>query len=191
MIDFLLTTWTENAPLTDGRLIFSILIGLAFGSFLNVCIDRLPLQHLSQTQKKQLLSDPLLSDTLKRYIASDHLTLATPTRSLCFACGYQLAWYENIPVFSYLCLKGQCRQCQRKYGQRSFWVELLNGIVYGLLYSSFGFSTLSILLAFNVSFGLVYGGILQEHGRVPKILNTLAVLITILDLGLIVMKLHS
>ena len=170
-------------------LAMSFVLGGMIGSFLNVCIDRLPLQWLSQTQKQQLLSDPSLSDILKQYLASDHLTLATPARSICFACGYQLTWYENIPVLSHLWLKGQCRQCQSKYGQRSLWVELLNGIVYGLLYSAFGFSGLGLLLALTISFGFVYGGIWKEEGKIPKRITHLAVLISLFDIGMILMKL--
>ncbi len=171
------------------ELIFSGLIGLAIGSFLNVCIDRLPLQGLSQTQKQQLLSDPTLSEILRQYVASDHLSLATPARSLCFACGYQLAWYDNIPLISYLSLKGQCRKCQWKYGQRSVWIELLNGSAYGLLYSVFGFSGLSLLLAVNISVGCVYGGILKEQGKIPQMITHLASLIILCDVGMLWIKL--
>ncbi|MBF0276832.1 MAG: prepilin peptidase [SAR324 cluster bacterium] len=171
------------------ELTLSVLTGLAIGSFLNVCIDRLPLQCLSRTQKQQLLSDPTLSDILKQYLASNQLTLSNPARSICFACGYQIPWYENIPVLSYLRLKGQCRSCLTKYSQRSFWVESLNGIVYGLLYSIFGFSKISILLAFNFSFGIVVWEIVRGHLSTPKKITHFAFLIAFVDIGMILMQL--
>ena len=61
-----------------------VLCGLCIGSFLNVCIHRLPL--------KQSVVHP---------------------RSRCPDCGYSLQWYDNIPVVSYALLRGRCRSCAR------------------------------------------------------------------------------
>ncbi len=170
-------------------LFYSVLIGLVIGSFLNVCIDRLPLQYLSQEEKQQLLSTSTLSDILKQYLASNRLNLLYPVRSICFTCGHQLSWYENIPVFSYLWLHGRCRSCQSSYGQRAIWIELLNGTIYGLLYHFFGFSSFSFILALSSSYALVYGGIIKEQGRVPKIIQHVGVLIICLDTGIIALEL--
>nr|NIT63750.1 prepilin peptidase [Gammaproteobacteria bacterium]NIV20692.1 prepilin peptidase [Gammaproteobacteria bacterium]NIY32330.1 prepilin peptidase [Gammaproteobacteria bacterium] len=64
-------------------LAYIVILGLALGSFLNVCIVRLPAD-------KSILRP----------------------RSACPRCGYELSWYENIPVFSYLVLRGRCRSCR-------------------------------------------------------------------------------
>ena len=78
--------------------IFICLFSLCFGSFLNVVIYRLP--------NKMNLSKP-----------SSH----------CPNCGYKLRWYDNIPILSYILLKGKCRYCGSKIGLFSliFWVDFL------------------------------------------------------------------
>jgi leader peptidase (prepilin peptidase)/N-methyltransferase len=76
----------------------AIAFGLALGSFLNVVIFRLPRVGLA---------------------------LDKPRRSFCPNCGDQLAWFDNIPVFSWLFLKGHCRFCRRPISWRYPLVELL------------------------------------------------------------------
>ena len=80
-------------------------LGLAIGSFLNVCIDRLP-------RGGSILSPP----------------------SHCEACQHKLAAKDLIPIFSYLGLKGRCRYCQIPIPRRLLWVELGTGAVFAFLY---------------------------------------------------------
>lgn len=77
------------------------LAGLLIGSFLNVCIYRLPLD----------------------------LSVVTP-RSFCPACDQPIAWYDNVPVFSYLALRGRCRKCGERIRLRYPIVELLTGAAF-------------------------------------------------------------
>lgn len=81
-----------------------ILFGLVLGSFLNVCIHRLP--------KNKTLGG----------------------RSACPKCQKQIAWYDNVPVFSYLILGGKCRHCKTAISFRYPFVELLTGFVSMLVY---------------------------------------------------------
>lgn len=76
-------------------------VGLAVGSFLNVVIARLP----------------------------ENLSVVRP-RSRCPKCGHQLTWYENIPVFSWIALRGRCRSCKTPISPRYLFVELLTGLLY-------------------------------------------------------------
>jgi leader peptidase (prepilin peptidase) / N-methyltransferase len=85
------------------------LLGLAFGSFLNVCIYRLPLG----------------------------LSVVKP-RSLCPWCQRPIAFFDNIPVLSWLILGGRCRQCKRAISVRYLFVELLTGGVFLACYWHFG-----------------------------------------------------
>ncbi|NCU32726.1 MAG: prepilin peptidase, partial [Candidatus Moranbacteria bacterium] len=63
-------------------------------------------------------------------------------RSKCEKCNHQLTWYENIPVFSYLFLRGKCSQCGKKISSFYFWWELLGGFFFlWLIY----FSSLHLL----------------------------------------------
>src|SRR3989338_514844 len=56
-------------------------------------------------------------------------------RSMCVHCGLELSWYENIPLFSFLWLRGKCRTCQVKIPKDYFWVELFSGLMFvGLAY---------------------------------------------------------
>ena len=89
------------------------IIGLVFGSFLNVLIYRLPLE----------------------------ISLINPKRSICTSCNYQIKWYENIPLISYIFLKGKCSNCGIKISIIYPIVELLTAIVTLLIYLKLGFST--------------------------------------------------
>ena len=89
-------------------LVFALL-GLSVGSFLNVCIDRLP-------RNESILNPP----------------------SHCQACGHRLEAKDLIPIFSYLWLKGHCRYCRAHIPRRLFWVELASGVILASLYWHYG-----------------------------------------------------
>jgi len=93
-------------------------VGLCVGSFLNVVIHRLPkmLDRGWREQCAELSGTP--APELPRY------NLITP-RSHCPACDHRIAWYENVPVASYLFLRGRCSACQAPISQRYPVVELL------------------------------------------------------------------
>jgi len=86
-----------------------ILLGLAVGSFLNVCIDRLP-------SGRSIVSPP----------------------SQCDLCQRRLSALDLIPVFSYLRLHGRCRYCQAPLPKRMVMVELATAVMLGVLYLVFG-----------------------------------------------------
>ncbi len=87
----------------------SFVLGAIVGSFLNVCIYRVP---------------------AKRSIVHP--------RSHCYQCGSMIAWYDNVPIFSYLLLGGMCRRCGAWFSSRYMWVELLTGLLFLGLYLRFG-----------------------------------------------------
>ena len=60
--------------------------------------------------------------------------------SHCMKCGHELKWYELIPIFSYLFLKGRCRNCKDKISLIYPFIELFTGIIFAVSYYSFGFS---------------------------------------------------
>jgi leader peptidase (prepilin peptidase)/N-methyltransferase len=102
------------------------LFGLAIGSFLNVVIHRLPLM-LERGWKAE--SAELLG------VAHDPgppLTLARP-RSRCPSCGHMIRWHENIPVLSWLRLRGRCSACRAPIPARYPLVELATAVVFGLI----------------------------------------------------------
>lgn len=106
---------------------FVFLVGAAVGSFLNVCIYRMPLTGRS---------------------------VAKPTFSFCFTCGSTLAWYDNLPLLSYLWLSGRCRRCGTVYSSRYFWIELFTALMFLLLFLHFG-PSLAFLSTVILGSGLI------------------------------------
>lgn len=93
----------------------SFLAGLLFGSFLNVCIYRIPRD----------------------------LSVVAP-RSFCPECGRQLRWTENIPLLSFLVLRGRCRSCLQPIPLHYPLVELLCGLAFFFCFTRYGLSLVSL-----------------------------------------------
>ena len=119
---------------------FFFLLGLCLGSFANVCIYRMPLD----------------------------LSIIRP-RSSCTKCKKQIAWYDNIPVFSYICLGGKCRYCKDKISAIYPLVELITGISFALLFISYGFSIPFLLFIFMAFCLIVISGIDLYYQIIPDI----------------------
>ena len=98
-------------------LIFVVILGALWGSFANVCIYRLP-------KGKGVVSG----------------------RSHCPKCKKEIVWQDNIPIISYLILKGKCRKCKRKISSQYPMVEMINILLFLIIYFLFGISLTTILL---------------------------------------------
>ena len=130
--------------------IFLILVlGLSIGSFMNVCIYRIAREE----------------------------SIIFPA-SHCTSCGYQLGYRDLVPIISYITLRGKCRNCNERISIRYLLVEIINGLLYILMYFKFGFTlelikfclftSLIVVIAFidietkyvykfTINFGLVFG----------------------------------
>ena len=75
------------------------------------------------------------------------------SRSVCLSCKYKLRWYDNIPIFSWLFLKGKCRQCGKKIGLAEFLSE--TGLAVTFLLFGFTFNPVSASLAEWITFGVM------------------------------------
>ena len=93
--------------------LFSMMIGLVIGSFLNVVVARVP-------QKKSLIHPP----------------------SHCPGCEQPIRWWDNIPVLSYVALRGRCRKCKTRISIRYPVIELLTGLLFLAAKIQFGFGFL-------------------------------------------------
>jgi leader peptidase (prepilin peptidase)/N-methyltransferase len=102
-------------------LIYALVLGLVIGSFLNVCIYRIP--------KK--------------------LSLVWPS-SACPACGVKIKWYDNVPVLGFLLLRGKCRACKAKISAQYPAVELFTALMTVLFVSKFGLGLWTALVLFAV-----------------------------------------
>lgn len=96
--------------------IIVFLYGIVIGSFLNVCICRIP-------RKESIVR----------------------VRSHCESCGYQLRWYDLVPLFSFLFLGGKCRKCKAGISIQHPLIEALNGALYVLIFAVCGISVESLL----------------------------------------------
>ena len=114
------------------------LLGLCIGSFLNVVIHRLPLM-LERGWKAD--SAEMLGVTVD---APEPLTLSKP-RSRCPSCSHPIAWYENIPVASYLWLRGKCSACKTGISPRYPLVEVLTGALFAAVGWRFGATPTALL----------------------------------------------
>ena len=98
------------------------LYGIVIGSFLNVCIYRIPRGES---------------------IAKE--------RSHCMTCGYQLKWYDLVPLFSWLALRGKCRKCKAPISPQYPMIEGANGVLYILIFAVNGFNLVSVLYCLMAS----------------------------------------
>lgn len=107
--------------------------GLLVGSFLNVVILRLPRRMEWQWKRdsREMLGEPELYDPPPPGIVVE--------RSHCPHCGHQLSWYENIPVVSWLALRGKCRSCKAPISAQYPAVELLTMLLFVACVWRFGF----------------------------------------------------
>ena len=119
--------------------IFIFIFGLIVGSFLNVCIYRMPLEQ----------------------------SVAKPARSFCPHCKKKIAWYDNIPLISYILLGGKCRHCHAPVSFRYFFVELLTGLSFLGLYLYYGNSVLLVPYCFMVACFIVATFVDFQHRIIP------------------------
>ncbi len=118
--------------------IFIFIIGLFFGSFLNVCIYRIPLGQ----------------------------SIVFPG-SHCFSCGLQVSWYDNIPLLSYILLRGRCRSCKTTFSSRYFFIEFLTGVLYLLAFLRFRYSYATIFYLGFISSLIVAAFTDIDHWIIP------------------------
>ncbi|WP_270564390.1 prepilin peptidase [Clostridium beijerinckii] len=106
------------------------ILGLVIGSFLNVCIYRIPIEK----------------------------SIAFPP-SHCTTCKHKLNPLDLVPVFSYIFLRGKCRYCGEKISIRYPLIEILNGLLYLIVYAKFGLDLITIKYCILVSLLIVISAI--------------------------------
>lgn len=139
----LLTEFSELTGLLPSFLAVSVFIfGTCIGSFLNVCVYRIPLEQ----------------------------SIVSPS-SYCFGCSSPLAWYDNIPLLSYLILRGRCRVCSAQFSSRYFFIETLTGLLAVLVMYRFGLGVAGLGL-FVFSAALVVTTFIDlDHQIIPDVIS--------------------
>jgi leader peptidase (prepilin peptidase) / N-methyltransferase len=123
-------------------LLFAFLFGAIVGSFLNVCIYRIP-------NKRSIVSPP----------------------SSCPQCGHRIRWYQNIPIVSYLFLGGRCSSCQAQISLRYPGIEALTGGLFCLTLSVFGFSLATLVYWVFISSLIVVTFVDIDHQIIPDVIS--------------------
>ena len=135
-------------PETTFYLLFSFIFGAVVGSFLNVCIYRLPAD-------KSIVSPP----------------------SSCPACDHQIRWFENIPIVSYLFLRGRCSACRIYISARYPAVEALTGLLFALTFFTFGFSAATLVYLVFIASLVVITFIDLDHQIIPDVISLPGILV--------------
>lgn len=130
---------------------FVAVFGLCVGSFLNVCIYRIPLGK----------------------------SVVFPA-SHCFNCGANLRWYHNLPLLSYIVLRGRCSFCLAPFSWRYPFVEALNALLYLVIVYYAGFSIESAVLFLFVSALLVITFIDVDHQIIPDVISLPGIVLGVL-----------
>ena len=126
----------------------STIFGLMVGSFLNVVIHRLPKMMEQEWHNNCLeLQGKEIPPQQAPY------TLSKP-RSACPNCGHKISALENIPIISYLALRGRCRGCNTPISIRYPLIEALTGLLIGLISWKFGYSSTTVF-AWIFTFALI------------------------------------
>jgi len=158
---------------------FVVILSLIIGSFLNVVVYRLPkMMHNAWTVEcREFLADEL-KDTTPEEI--EPLTLSTPD-STCPKCGHKIRFYENIPVISWLLLRGKCSQCEDSIAIRYPLVEATTALLSLVIALQFGVS-IETLLILILTWGLICLTLIDfDHMLLPD-----QIVMPLLWLGLLV-----
>ncbi len=122
--------------------IFVVLAGAAIGSFLNVCISRIP----------------------------DGISIVHPA-SRCPKCGHPIRFYDNIPVISYLLLRGRCRDCGERISSRYPMIEMMTAFFAFITFQKYGLTSLSLVVFIFICILIVITFIDIDHQIIPHILS--------------------
>lgn len=130
----MLTTFLPYLPIA--------IFGLLIGSFLSVCIYRIPLGRKSALEED---GDEIEQVEKNSEYFEKKVTIIYPPRSFCPSCGNQLKWYHNIPVFSWIALGGKCAFCKTRISARYPFLEFLSAFFAVFSVYCFGFSVTALL----------------------------------------------
>lgn len=178
-------------------LIFMFVIGSCFGSFLCCQARRLHLRASTAAPKRSRKRSPhkgssaKYSSAAKSSSTSRQYSTKLDPRSICLHCKTRLKWYDNIPIFSWLFLKGKCRHCHQKIGLLELLSELGLGLAFlclGTTIDIFSATPLTwaifiVTLVFTLFLGFlaIYDG---KWGELPNHILTFSVICAIIILVL-------
>ena len=142
-------------------LLLVFVFGTIVGSFLNVCIYRIP--------KEESIAFP---------------------GSHCGACGKMIRWYDNVPVASYILLRGRCRECGAKFSIQYPMVEMMSGALFVLFYHYFGITAYGIVLL-TFTLALLTQSVIDFHHKIIPDVITLPGIVIGLVASCFILQMHG
>lgn len=154
-----------------------LVLGLVIGSFLNVCIYRLP------AAREEFYHDsPYGKDKEKPKL---DLTISKPRHSICPACKNKLLWHHNIPALSWIYLRGRCAFCKSRISIRYPAVEIITGIISLFTFTLFGLTPTAVVIFLFACSLLVIAFIDYDYYIIPNVISLPG---TVIAFGLIVIN---
>jgi leader peptidase (prepilin peptidase) / N-methyltransferase len=157
------------------ELILVLIFGLIIGSFLCVCIYRIPRASnfyqddddtINTSEESATSQTPITTTTFKK---PDFFN--NPKRSICQECSNQLYWWHNIPVISWLILKGKCYFCESKISARYPFVEVLSASLAVSIYLQHGITLTALIIYLVTAALLVVFFIDLDYFIIPDIIS--------------------
>jgi leader peptidase (prepilin peptidase)/N-methyltransferase len=134
------------------------LLGAIIGSFLSVCVYRIPMGKY----------EPAREDIKEL----DHpVSIVSPARSFCPNCEQQIPWYNNIPIVSWIALRGHCASCESPIPFRYLLIELLTAALSVCCYLRFGFGLTAFVALIVVSALIVITFIDLDYMIIPDVIT--------------------
>ena len=153
-------------------LVLMFVLGACFGSFLCCQARRLEIKESNKKKKK------------------------LGKRSVCLECGYKLKWYDNVPIISWLILKGKCRKCHKKIGIAEILAEVLTGLAFLMVGTTLDIDWMSVygttdfiitmIFLIVVAFLAIYDGICGKLPTAWLIVAIVVGLIKVIALNIVV-----
>lgn len=166
------------------------ILGLIIGSFLSVCVYRIPLGHVNLSEDNDVdCCTSCCCDSSPESVASESaladsdIKIYFPPRSFCPSCKKQLLWWHNIPFFSWLLLKGRCAFCKERIPLRYPLLEIATAVFAILTFNNFGMTAAScIIFIFSCSL-LVITLIDYDYYIIPNLITYPGTAIALLIAG--------
>ena len=159
------------------ELFFVIILGLIIGSFLSVCIYRIPLGHVNLSDPEdndceQVCSaETTVKDGTTPQLTDKDIRLYYPPRSFCPICKKELRWWHNIPLLSWIILMGKCSFCQQRIPLRYPLVELTTAGFAVLSWAQHGLSLTALIIFLFASALVVITIIDYDYYIIPNVIS--------------------
>ena len=171
----------------------SLIFGLIIGSFLTVCVYRIPygrpkgppdLDELDDSSGKTDAEEDVPAYEPRTPGIPEEMSILKPARSICPSCGKQLLWWHNIPLVSWILLRGKCAFCGTRISGRYPLIEAMTAFFCVLSYMKFGLTPTGVLIFAFCCALIVISFIDIEYYIIPDVISLPTIVIGLAAGGL-------